>query len=86
MWQWIVRLTTLTFVALTVNAMLRSTPGTESVPDLGPRISELRMRVLGFLVPFWLSVLTLTWILMAQIRLHDRITASGMSNPMEKAS
>jgi len=85
-WKWIVRTATLSFVGLTLYAMLRSAPGTEPVPDLGVRLSELRMRVLGFLVPFWLSVLTLTWVLMAQIRLHDQITASGMSTHIEKAS
>lgn len=85
-WKWIVKLTTLAFVALTIYAMLRSTPGGESAPEPSLRMSELRMRVLGFLVPFWLSVLTLSWVLLAQIRLHDRITASGMSSPMERAS
>ncbi len=57
----------------------------ESVAEVADRASELRMRTLGFLVPFWLSVVTLTWILVSQIRLHDRITASEMSTHRGKA-
>ena len=84
-WKWIVRVTALAFVAMTLYAMLRSAPAAESVTDVGIRTAELRVRALGFLVPFCLSVVTLTWILIAQIRLHDRITSSGMSIPSSKA-
>ena len=84
-WKGVVRVMAITFVALTFYAMLRSTPGVESVTDVADRTSELRIRTLGFLVPFWLSVVTLTWILTSQIRLHDRITASGMSTLLGKA-
>jgi len=84
-WKWIVRVTAFAFVAMTLYAMLRSTPGAESVTEVSTRISELRVRAPGFLVPFGLSVLTLTWILVAQIRLHDRITSSGMCADSSKA-
>ncbi len=84
-WKWVVRVMAVTFVALTLYAMFSSTPGVESATDVAGRTSELRVRTLGFLVPFWLSVATLTWILISQIRLHDRITASGMSTNVGKA-
>jgi cytochrome b6 len=86
MWKWIIRITTLAFVGLTVYAMLRPVPGTEAVPELGLRLSELRVRALGFLVLLWLSVLTLSWVLIAQIQVHDRITAARMSPPIDRAS
>jgi len=78
-WRGVVCVTALAFVGLTLYAMFRSTPGAESVTDVAERISEHRIRALGFLVPFWLSVITLSWILRAQIHLQDRITASGRS-------
>ena len=84
-WKWVVRVTAVTFVALTLYAMFRSAPEVESVTDVANLTSELRVRALGFLVPFWLSVVTFTWILISQIRLHDRITASGLSTPLGKA-
>jgi cytochrome b6 len=84
-WKWLVRATAVTFVVLTFYAMFRSAPEVESVTDLAGVTSELRVRALGFLVPFWLSVVTFTWILISQIRLHDRITASGLSTPLGKA-
>jgi len=84
-WRWIVRAATVTFVALTCYSMFGSAPEVESVTEVADRASELRVRTLGFLVPFWLSVVTLTWILVSQIRLHDRITASEMSAHRGKA-
>jgi len=84
MWKWIVRVMAVTFVALTLYAMFRSTPEVESVADVASRASELRVRTLGFLAPFWLSAVTLTWILISQIHLYDRITASGMSTHLGK--
>ncbi len=84
-WKWIVRLTALAFVLMTFYAMLRTAPGAESIPDTGARTAELHIRALGFLVPFCMSVLTLSWILVAQIRLHDRITSSGMAAASSKA-
>ena len=84
-WKWVVRVTAVTFVALTLYAMSGSTPAVESVADVAGRTSELRVRALGFLAPFWLSVVTLTWLLISQIRLHDRITASGLSTHLGKA-
>lgn len=84
-WKWVVRVTAVTFVALTLYAMFRSTPTIESVTEVADRTSELRVRMLGFLIPFWLSVAALTWILVSQIRLHDRITAAGMSTHLGKA-
>lgn len=84
-WKWVVRVTAVTFVALTLYAMFRSTPTVESVTEVADRTSELRVRMLGFLIPFWLSVAALTWILVSQIRLHDRITAAGMSTHLGKA-
>jgi len=79
MWKWIIRVTALVFACMTVYAMFRSAPGTEAIPEVDVQVSGLRVRALGFLLPFCLSVVTLTWILIAQIRLHDRVTASGMS-------
>ena len=81
MWKWIIRVTALVFVLMTIYAMFRSAPGTESesLTEVATQISELRIRALGFLLPFCLSVLALTWVLLAQIQLHDRVTASGMS-------
>lgn len=79
-WRWVVRIGTVLFVGLTLYAMFRSTPATESVPDVAARIAEHRVRALGCLLPFWLSVVTLSWILFAQIRLHDRITISKHVN------
>jgi len=76
-WKWIVRAVAVIFVVLTFYAMFRSSPKIETV--------ELRVRTLGFLMPFWLVVVTLTWVLMSQIRLHDRITASGMLKDHDKA-
>jgi cytochrome b6 len=84
-WEWVVRVAAVTFVALTLYAMSGSTPAVESVADMAGRTSELRVRALGFLAPFWLSVVTLTWLLISQIRLHDRITASGLSTHLGKA-
>lgn len=84
-WKWVVRVTAVTFVALTLYAMFRSTPTVESVTEVADRTSELRVRMLGFLIPFWLSVAALTWILVSQIRLHDRITTAGMSTHLGKA-
>jgi hypothetical protein len=84
-WKWVVRVAAVTFVALTLYAMSGSTPAVESVADVAGRTSELRVRALGFLAPFWLSVVTLTWLLISQIRLHDRITASGLSTHLDKA-
>ena len=84
-WKWIVRAAAVTFVAMTLYAMFGSAPTVESVSEVADQASELRMRTLGFLAPFWLSVVTLTWILISQIRLHDRITASEMSAHRGKA-
>jgi len=78
-WRWIIRAVAVAFVGLTLYAMLKSAPDAELATDVAGRISELRTRALGFLAPFWFSVLTLTWLLNSQIRLHDRITASNMS-------
>ena len=69
------------FVALTLYAMFSSKPGVEPVADVVGRTSELRIRSSGFLIPFWMSVVALTWILLSQIHLRDWITASGMSAP-----
>jgi len=84
-WKWVVRVTAVMFVVLTLYAMFRSAPEVESATDVASLTSELRVRTLGFLVPFWLSVVTFTWILISQIRLHDRITASGLSTALGKA-
>jgi quinol-cytochrome oxidoreductase complex cytochrome b subunit len=80
-WKWIIRVTALACVFMTIYAMFRSAPGTESesVAEVTTQISGLRIRALGFLLPFCLSILALTWVLLAQIQLHDRITASSMS-------
>jgi hypothetical protein len=78
-WKWVIRVSAIAFVGLTLYAMLKSAPDAELAADVAGRISELRTRALGFLAPFWLSVLTLTWLLNSQIHLHDRITASNMS-------
>lgn len=79
-WRWIVSLTAMAFVGLTLYTMFKSQPEIESVADVADRIPELRIRVLGFLGPFWLAVSTFTWILISQIRLHDRITTSNRSS------
>ena len=84
-WKWLVRAAAVIFVVLTFYAMFRSAPEVESEADVAGLTSELRVRALGFLVPFWLSVVTFTWILVSQIRLHDRITASRLSTPLGKA-
>jgi quinol-cytochrome oxidoreductase complex cytochrome b subunit len=78
-WKWVIRVSAIAFVGLTLYAMLKSAPNAELAADVAGRIHELRTRALGFLAPFWLSVLTLTWLLNSQIHLHDRITASNMS-------
>ena len=70
---------------MTLCSMFGSAPEVESVTEVASLTSELRVRTLGFLVPFWLSVVAFTWILVSQIRLHDRITASGLSTPLGKA-
>jgi uncharacterized membrane protein YhaH (DUF805 family) len=84
-WKWIVWVTAVTFVVLTLYAMFRYAPEVESVTEVAERASELRVRTLGFLAPFWLLVVTLTWILISRIRLHDRVTASEMSAHRGKA-
>jgi cytochrome b6 len=84
-WKWLVRAAAVTFVVLTLYAMFRSAPEVGSVADVASVTSELRVKTLGFLVPFWSLVLALTWILISQIRLHDRITASGLPAPRGKA-
>ena len=84
-WKWLVRTVAVTFVVLTLYAMFRSAPEVESLADVASLTSEMRVRTLGFLAPFWLSVVTFTWILVSQIRLHDRITASGLSTHRSKA-
>ncbi len=82
LWRWGVRLTTVAFVGLTLSVMLKSPPDTEFVAEVADRLPGLRIRALGCLVPFWLSVGALTWVLMAQIHLHDRVTTSHMSTRM----
>lgn len=77
-WKWSVKTAAVIFVVLTFYAMFRTVPDVEPISEVAQRINELRVRTLGFLVPFWLSVVALTWILISQIRLHDRLTASGM--------
>ena len=50
------------------------------------RIREVdaqRVRVLGYLVPFWSLVITLTWIMISQIRLYDRITAARVDGSIK---
>ncbi len=84
-WKWIVRVMAVAFAVLTLYAMLSAKPAIEPVTDVAGRTSELRIRSLGFLAPFWLSVVALTWILISQIHLHDRITASGMPTHRGKA-
>lgn len=83
-WKWIIRIATFTFIALTLYAMFRSTPEVESVAEVAERTSELRVRTLGFLAPFWFMVVTLTWILLSQIHLHDRIASSKMPTRSDK--
>ncbi len=77
-WKWIVKASAVIFVALTFYALFRSVPEVEPIAEVAERTWELRVRTLGFLAPFWLSVAALTWIFVSQIRLHDRITTSGM--------
>lgn len=77
-WKSIVKAAAVTFVVLTFYAMFRSAPEVEPLSEVAQSICELRVRSLGFLVSFWLSVVALTWILISQIRLHDRFTASGI--------
>jgi len=84
-WKWIVRVAAVTFAALTLYAMFRSAPEVESAAEVAQSISGLRVRTLGFLAPFWLLVVTSTWILLSQIRLHDRMTISGMPTRCDKA-
>ncbi len=84
-WKWIVRIAAALFVALTLYGMFRSAPEVEPVADVTELLSRLRVRTFGFLVPFWLSVVTLSWVLWSQIRLHDRVTASGMPRHPDKA-
>jgi len=84
-WKWIVRLAAVIFVALTFYALFRSAPEVEPMVEVAQRASELRVRTLGFLVPFWLSVAALTWILVSQIHLHNLLTATGMSTHHDKA-
>ena len=55
-WKWLVRAAAVTFVVLTLYAMFRSAPEVESAADVTSVTSGLRVRALGFLVPFWLSV------------------------------
>lgn len=78
-WRWIVRVTALGFLGLTLYALLKSPPETDSVTEVVTRVSEYRIRTLGWLVPFWLFMATFTWILVAQTRLHDRMTASKLA-------
>jgi quinol-cytochrome oxidoreductase complex cytochrome b subunit len=76
LWKGIIWGTALTLMALTVYALLRSTPNTEAIADVGDHLAAQRLRALGFLLPFWSLVVTSTWIMIRQIRLYDRITAS----------
>jgi len=84
-WKWIVRLAAVTFVVLTFYSVFRSAAEVEPMVEVAQRACELRVRTLGFLVPFWLSVVALTWIFTSQIHLHDRITATGMRAHHDKA-
>lgn len=84
-WKWIVTVVAVIFLALTLYAMFRSAPKVESVTEVAERTCELRVRTVGFLAPFWLSAVTLTWILISEIRLHDRATASGLPTHRKKA-
>ncbi len=83
-WKWIVRLAAIIFIVLTLYAMFRSAPEIEPLTDVTERFCELRLRTIGFLVPFWSAVVALTWILMSQIQLHDRVTACGMPKDYDK--
>ncbi len=73
-WKGIVWATVVTCVVLTVYALLRSTPNTEATAEVAAHVAAQRLRVLGFLLPFWSLVVTMTWIMTRQIRLYDRIT------------
>jgi quinol-cytochrome oxidoreductase complex cytochrome b subunit len=84
-WKWIVRLAAVTFVVLTFYAVFRSAPEVKPMAEVAQRACELRVRTLGFLVPFWLSIVALTWIIASQIHLHDRITAAGLPAHHDKA-
>ncbi len=77
-WKGIVWATVVTFVVLTVYALLKSTPNTEAMAEVADHLEGQRLRALGFLLPFWSLVVTFTWIMTRQIRLYDRITASAV--------
>jgi quinol-cytochrome oxidoreductase complex cytochrome b subunit len=81
-WRWIVSVAAVAFVGLTFYAMFKSTPGVEAVNEVADQTSEHRIRTLGFLVPFALSAATLSWLLVAQIRVHNWISASQGSRPI----
>ena len=84
-WKWIIRLAAVIFVGLTFYAVFRSAPEIEPMAEVTQRACELRIRTLGFLAPFWLSVAAMTWILVSRIRLQDLLIVTGMPIPHDKA-
>jgi len=51
----------------------------QTVTEVSEAMSAMNAKVIVYLVPFWLTVLTLTWFLSTAIQLCDRINASGLS-------
>ena len=73
-----------TFVVLTVVPMAASQAQGQTLPEVTQRLSDLSARTIAYLVPFWLTVLALTWFLSRVIRLCDRISAFGLPGQAPK--
>ncbi|KKK96632.1 hypothetical protein LCGC14_2660810 [marine sediment metagenome] len=82
-WKGVVLLAAGAFVILTAASMLTSQPP-EAAPEVADALSIARSRTAAYLIPLWLTVLALTWLLSAAIRLYDRITASALPAKIPK--
>jgi len=69
---------------LTVIGATAPKPEIPAAAGVAEKVAILRSRTTGYLFPFWLSVLALSWWLGSAIRLCDQITASEMPGVLTK--
>lgn len=83
-WKGFILVGAVAFIVLTIISMFAPQAEGQTVTEVSEAMSALSAKTNIYLVPFWLTVLTLTWFLSKAIRLCDRITASGLSRQAPK--
>ena len=83
-WTAFVLFTTGLFITLTLIAISRPDPQIDAAAGVAERVADFRIRTVGYLAPFWLSVVAVTWFLGSSIRLRDRITAFKMPGAFQE--